>query len=78
MLIKIIIDITPLLEEKMYFSNELTEKCMSIIEQRNVSNLGYVDFSFISQLFENLTEDNLEETVQIIIDEANRVENSIQ
>tara|TARA_E500000318_G_scaffold110272_1_gene125250 strand:- start:64 stop:300 length:237 start_codon:yes stop_codon:yes gene_type:complete len=77
-LIKIIIDITPLLEEKMYFSNELTEKCMSIIEQRNVSNLGYVDFSFISQLFENLTEDNLEETVQIIIDEANRVENSIQ
>ena len=62
----------------MYFSNELTEKCMSIIEQRNVSNLGYVDFSFISQLFENLTEDNLEETVQIIIDEANRVENSIQ
>jgi len=62
----------------MYISTELTERCMSIIEQRNTSNLGYVDTSFIAQVFENLTEDNLEETAQVIIDEASRVENSIQ
>ena len=51
---------------------------MSIIEQRNTSNLGYVDTSFIAQVFENLTEDNLNESAQLIIDEASRVENSIQ
>ena len=62
----------------MYISTELTERCMSIIEQRNISNLGYVDTSFISQVFENLTEDNLNESAQLIIDEASRVENSIQ
>tara|TARA_S200002703_G_scaffold42282_1_gene36614 strand:+ start:949 stop:1140 length:192 start_codon:yes stop_codon:yes gene_type:complete len=62
----------------MYISTELNERCMSIIEQRNISNLGYVDTSFIAQVFENLTEDNLNESAQLIIDEASRVENSIQ
>ena len=62
----------------MYISTELNERCMSIIEQRNTSNLGYVDTSFIAQVFENLTEDNLNESAQLIIDEASRVENSIQ
>ena len=60
-------------------NSSLSKKCMKIIEERtNNENIGYISPHYLIELFENLTEDNLEETVQVIIDEANRIANPNQ
>jgi|DEB0MinimDraft_6_1074348.scaffolds.fasta_scaffold17160_3 hypothetical protein len=59
--------------------SSLSKKCMKIIEERtNNNNIGYIGSEYLIELFKNLTEDNLEETAQVIIDEANRIANSNQ
>jgi len=61
--------------------SSLSKKCMKIIEGRlNNENIGigYIGSEYLIELFKNLTEDNLEETAQVIIDEANRIANSNQ
>lgn len=56
--------------------SSLSKKCMKIIEERtNNNNIGYIGSEYLIELFKNLTEDNLEETAQVIIDEANRIAN---
>lgn len=56
--------------------SSLSKKCMKIIEERtNNNNIGYIGSDYLIELFKNLTEDNLEETAQVIIDEANRIAN---
>lgn len=58
---------------------ELVEKCMDIIQKRNENNenipIGYVGHEFLTEIYSNLTEDNLEESVQIIIDESYKIFN---
>jgi len=59
--------------------SSLSKKCMKIIEERtNNNNIGYIGSDYLVELLKNLTEDNLEETAQVIIDEANRIANSNQ
>jgi len=58
---------------------ELIEKCMDIIQKKNENNenipIGYVGHEFLIEIYSNLTEDNLEESVQILIDEAHKIFN---